>query len=110
MTGIAVMGAGGTTGHDSMDNGTLQLVLLYHQQMPLTKRSRGSLTNGTGQATISTSGLVTAVANGTVTARATAKDGSGIYGTLALTISNQTLAVTGIAVTAAGGATDDYHG
>ena len=30
----------------------------------------------------STSGLVTAVASGTVTARATANDGSGVYGTL----------------------------
>ncbi len=31
---------------------------------------------------ISGTGLVTAVANGTVTARATAADGSGVYGTL----------------------------
>ncbi len=44
---------------------------------------------------ISASGLVTAVTNGTVTARATAKDGSEIYGTLTLTISNQTYTCDG---------------
>ncbi len=46
-----------------------------------------SITNGTGLATINSStGLVTASDNGTVTARATANDGSGIYGTLIITI------------------------
>ncbi len=64
-----------------------------------------SIANGTGQATISSSGLVTAIANGTVTARATANDGSGVYGTLVITISNQVIPVTSITVTGAGGAT-----
>ena len=62
-----------------------------------------SVVNGTGQATISSTGLVTAVSNGTVTARATANDGSGIYGTLVITISNQVIPVTGITVTGAEG-------
>ena len=48
-------------------------------------------------------GLVTAVSNGTVTARATANDGSGIFGTLVITISSQVIPVTGITVTGAGG-------
>ena len=60
-----------------------------------------SIINGTGQATISTTGLVTAVASGTVTARATANDGWS-YGTLVITISNQVIPVTGITVTGAG--------
>ena len=47
-------------------------------------------------------GLVTAIANGIVTARATANDGSGIFGEMAITISNQFVAVTGISVTGAG--------
>jgi hypothetical protein len=55
-----------------------------------------SVTNGTGSATISSSGLLTAVTNGTVTVRATAHDGSGIYNTIVTTLSNQT--VTGYPV------------
>ena len=50
-------------------------------------------------------GLVTAVSNGTVTARATANDGSGVVGSLAITISGQVIPVTGITVTGTGGAT-----
>ena len=52
----------------------------------------------------SSTGLLTATDNGTVTARATANDGSGVYGTLTITISNQVIPVTGITVTGAGGA------
>ncbi len=50
-------------------------------------------------------GLVTAVTNGTVTARATANDGSGVFGELMITITNQFVPVTGITVTGYGGAT-----
>ena len=64
-----------------------------------------SIINGTGQASIDSRGLVTAIANGIVTARATANDGSGIFGELAITISNQFVAVTGITVMGQGGAT-----
>lgn len=49
-----------------------------------------SVTNGTGSATIS-SGLLTAVTNGTVTVRATAHDGSGVYNTKVITLSNQVI-------------------
>ena len=45
-----------------------------------------SVINGTGQATISETGLVTGISEGEVTAVATANDGSGIYGELAITI------------------------
>jgi uncharacterized protein (TIGR02145 family) len=47
--------------------------------------------NGTGMATISTSGLLSALHNGTVTARAIATDGSGVYGEMVITISNQSV-------------------
>jgi hypothetical protein len=60
--------------------------------MPSNATNKGvtwTVANGTGQATISSSGLVTAVASGTVTARATANDGSGIYGTIIIEISDQ---------------------
>ena len=45
-----------------------------------------SIINGTGQATISETGLLTGVSKGEVTAVATATDGSGVYGELAVTI------------------------
>jgi len=48
-----------------------------------------SVTLGTGTATISTSGLLTATWNGTVTVKATAHDGSGIIGSLEITITGQ---------------------
>lgn len=48
-----------------------------------------SVSNGTGTATISSSGRLTAVSNGTVTVRATAADGSGVYGEVIVTISGQ---------------------
>jgi len=45
--------------------------------------------NGTGQASINPSGLVTAITDGTVTAMASATDGSGVEGSLELTLSGQ---------------------
>jgi uncharacterized protein YjdB len=103
VTSITVTGAGGATAI-STDNGTLQLTATILPADASNKNILWSVTNGTGQATISGTGLVTAVADGTVTARATAQDGSGVYGSLLLTISNQQVPVTGITVTGAGGA------
>ncbi|AWK49997.1 bacteriocin [Clostridium beijerinckii] len=45
--------------------------------------------NTTGEATISTSGKLTAVSNGTVTVKATAKDGSGVYDEFYVKITGQ---------------------
>ncbi len=104
VTGITVTGAGGAT-TISTDKGTLQLTAAISPADATNKTVTWSIQNGTGQASISASGLVTALANGTVTARATANDGSGVIGTLTITISNQTVTVTGITVTGAGGAT-----
>jgi len=53
------------------------------------------------KATISTTGLLTPVANGTVIVTATAKDGSGKVGTATIGISNQSIKVTGITVNGA---------
>jgi len=55
-----------------------------------------SVTNGTGSGTITSGGLLSAVTNGTVTVRAVAHDGSGIYRDLIITLSNQ--AVSGYPV------------
>ena len=102
VTGITVTGAGGSS-VITTDNGTIQLSAAIAPTNATNQTVTWTIANGTGQATISSTGLVTAVSNGTVTARATANDGSGIYGTLVITISSQVIPVTGITVTGAGG-------
>jgi uncharacterized protein YjdB len=100
---INVTGAEGASSI-STDNGTLQLSA---EVLPLNASNKvisWSVINGTGQATINSSGLVTAAANGSVTVRATATDGSAIFGTIILTISNQVIPVSSISITGAGGA------
>ena len=92
VTGITVTGAGGAT-TIATDKGTLQLSAAITPDNATNKTITWSLTNETGQGTINSTGLVTAAANGTVTARATANDGSGVYGTLLLTLSNQDITV-----------------
>jgi uncharacterized protein YjdB len=60
-----------------------------------------SVQNGTGSATINaTTGLLTAISNGMVTVKATANDGTNIFGTKVITITNQStnLPVTMITV------------
>ncbi|MBE6072700.1 MAG: hypothetical protein E7208_12240 [Clostridium butyricum] len=48
-----------------------------------------SVENKTGKATISSSGLLTAEADGTIIVKATAEDGSDVYDTMVITISGQ---------------------
>jgi parallel beta-helix repeat protein len=78
-------------GSSSISNyqGTLQLNATIMPPEASGKSILWSLTNGTGQATISASGLVTAISNGSVTALATVNDGSGVKGTFIISISNQ---------------------
>ncbi len=103
VTGITVTGSTTITTY----NGTSQLAASISPTNATNQVLTWSITNGTGQATISTTGLVTAVASGTVTARATANDGSGVYGQLVIAISNQIIPVTGITVTGATTITED---
>ena len=102
VTSIVVSGAGGSS-NITTDNGTLQLTAAVSPTTATNKAVTWSVVNGTGQASVNSTGLVTAITSGTVTARATANDGSGIFGTLVITITNQTIPVTGITVTGAGG-------
>jgi uncharacterized protein YjdB len=104
VTNISVTGTGGAT-TITTDNGTLQLSASVLPTNASNNSVTWSFSNVAGQATISSTGLVTAITNGTVTARATANDGSGVSGYLTITISNQVIPVTGITVTGAGGAT-----
>ncbi|MBL7969388.1 MAG: Ig-like domain-containing protein [Prolixibacteraceae bacterium] len=80
------------------DNGILQLQYAILPTDASSKTVTWSISNLTGKATISTSGLVTAEKNGTVTAIATATDGSGIKGEFQITISNQTIPVQIVSV------------
>lgn len=85
---IVVTGEGGVSSIET-ENGTLQLMAEILPDYASDKRVTWSLTNGTGEGTISSDGIVTAVSDGTVIARATALDGSGVIGELVINISNQ---------------------
>jgi hypothetical protein len=101
--GIKVTGAGGS---DTITTakGTLQLISTISPSDAANKTVTWSIVNGTGEASISSAGIVTASSNGTVIARATATDGSGVYGTLIITISYQGTLNIVITVTGKGGA------
>jgi uncharacterized protein YjdB len=88
VTSITVSGAGGAS-TISVNDGTLQLSASVLPNDATNNSVTWSISNGTGSATISSVGLVTAVSDGTVTARATANDGSGVYDDMIITISNQ---------------------
>jgi uncharacterized protein YjdB len=105
VTNITVTGAGDAK-TISTNDGTLPLNTTISPANATNKTVTWSISNGTGQATISSSGLITAIANGTVTAKATANDGSGISGTMIITISNQTVLATGLTITSADNATN----
>jgi len=103
VTSVSVTGAGSAT-TISTDGGTLQMSAAILPADATDQTVAWSVTNGTGSATISESGLLTAKTNGTVTVRATAKDASGRSGELQITISGQFVPVASITVTGAGGA------
>ncbi|MBK7480374.1 MAG: Ig-like domain-containing protein [Bacteroidales bacterium] len=102
VSSIVVTSNGGVSSV-ATDNGTLQLHATVLPSNATNKTVTWSISNGTDKASISSTGLLTALKNGTATARATANDGSGVYGTLSISISNQIIPVTGISVTGAGG-------
>ena len=89
VTSINVAGAAGAT-TITADGGTLQIYSDVAPDNATDTTVVWSRTNGTGEGNISASGLLTAVTDGTITVRATANDGSGIYDEQEITISNQT--------------------
>ena len=102
VSSIIITGAGGSN-TISTDKGTLQLSASVLPETATNKSVTWSITNGSGEATIRADGLVTAIHNGTVTATATATDGSGVAGTFDITITNQVTPVSSIIITGAGG-------
>lgn len=97
VAGILVTGAGGAT-TITTNKGTLQLTATVSPANASNKNVTWAITSGSGFASINSSGLVTAIANGTVTATATAADGSGVKGNLNLTVSLATIPITSISV------------
>lgn len=84
VSGVTLSASDGAT---SLVKGkTLQLSATVSPTNAANKSVTWSVINGTGSATVSSSGLVTGVTNGTVTVKATAKDGTGKNGTLSLIV------------------------
>ena len=85
VTKIIVNGAGTIT----EDGGTLLMEATVVPDNATNKQVTWSVEAGTGTASINQAGLLTALTNGTVTVKATAKDGSSVVGTKVVTITNQ---------------------
>ena len=73
------------------DNGTAQMVPTITPVDATNQTLKWTIENGTGKATISATGLVTAIENGTVTVKADATDGNFAQGTAVVTITGQIL-------------------
>ena len=84
VSAISVTGAGNAT--TVTNGGTLQMSAAITPTNATNKAVTWSVTNDTGSATISNTGLLTATGVGTVTVKATAQDGSGVFGEKTITI------------------------
>jgi hypothetical protein len=102
--GIVVTGEGDAV-TITVNDGTLQMSAAIAPFYAENKDIEWSVEDGTGRASISAAGLLTASRNGTVVVKAAAKDGSEVFGTLVVTLSNQVVEVEQITVTGAGSAT-----
>ncbi len=93
VSSITVEGQGGVS-TISTSGGTLQMEATI---LPLNASDPSVIWNvvdGTGSATVDlTSGLLTAMSDGTVIVGAAAIDGSGVFGTTVITISNQSVGI-----------------
>ena len=69
--------------------GSLQMTKTVTPNNATVQTVKWSIVNGSGEAMISSTGLLTAVANGIVTVKATATDGSGVVGTVDVLIKGQ---------------------
>jgi uncharacterized protein YjdB len=80
------------------NKGTLKLDVEIFPADATNKTVNWTVTDITGKATISSTGLLTADENGTVKVMASSTDGSGIIGEVLITISNQLVLVNTIAI------------
>jgi uncharacterized protein YjdB len=98
VSGIKVTGTDGTTAMTRY-NTKLQLLATILPSNATDKTVTWSLANGIDLATISSTGLVTAVDNGIITVKATANDGSGICGLMDIPIFIENSKITPVFVT-----------
>ena len=80
------------------DKGTYQVKAEVLPTDATDKSLTWTISQGLGKATVSPTGLVTAVANGTATIKAT-NVRSGLFGTIDIQITNQEILVTSIILT-----------
>ena len=108
---ISVSGAGDSSVISTFQ-GTLQMSALVLPANAEDKSVVWTVANGTGEATISETGLLTAVSDGTVTVTATSVSTPTVFGTKTITISNQEVLVASIEVTGAEDSTEitTFHG
>jgi uncharacterized protein YjdB len=105
VTAINLWGEGGDTAI-TRDNGTLQIHALVSPSEADDTTITWSVRNGTGKATVSQTGLLKALYDGTVTVVATANDGSGVKDSLEVAISNQEIVlVSSISLSGTAGST-----
>jgi uncharacterized protein YjdB len=112
VSSITLSGEGGSTTIDQ-DNGSLQIIATILPADATDTTVTWSVRNLTGKASISSTGLLQAFDNGTVTVVATANDSSGISDSIQITLSNQIyIQVTSITLSGEGGSTsiDQYGG
>lgn len=104
VSSITVTGFGGATTVNQGSNLQMQATVLPSNAV--NTQVTWSVVNGTGTATISASGYLTAVTGGTVTVKATAVDGSAIVGTATITVQEVSAGVIASATTILKGASD----
>jgi len=88
VTSVAVSAAGSTTTISTL-GGTLQMTSVVLPANATNLTVTWTVLNGTGSATITSAGLLTALTDGTVTVRATSNSNSTVYGNKVITLSNQ---------------------
>lgn len=106
MTAITVSGAGGAS-TITINGGTLQMSAVVTPVDTSNKAIVWSVTDATGEAHISSGGLLTAVADGNVLVKATSVSLPTINGTLSVTISNQAATSKAALVSAIAAAIDN---
>ena len=102
-TGVVVVAEDSVAAVDT-DGGSLQLFADIFPEVAADKSVTWAIVDGAAFAAIDKNGLLTAKANGVVTVKATAADGTGVYGEKQILISGQTTYVEKILLTAVGGA------